>query len=357
MRIYDRLLLSTFLEYLAYTLAGSLVVFVLCDVFEHLGSLLDNQATAWQIARYYTYKAAWILDLVLPVALLLATLFTVGSMARYLELTALHASGLSLLQVTRSLIAAGFVFMLASFAWHEEVLPKANARAWRVWEVEIHKKDDRAQATRQLTATGSDGRIYYVERFDPTTKEIVGLKVVEAETAAVQVRLDVDRATWDGTQWTLHGATRRRFTGDREEVVRFEKLDAPELTLAPESLARHAVRYENMNIRELIAHQRLVEQTGGDPTTVRVDIQFHLAFPLVNMIVVFLGIILASDPRKTTIASGFGWTLLVGFGYYVLMNYGRALGQRQVMTPVIAAWAGNVIYAACTWVLYRRAKR
>ena len=89
----------------------------------------------------------------------------------------------------------------------------------------------------------------------------------------------------------------------------------------------------------------------------RVDVQFHLAFPLVNLIVVFLGVILASGPRKTTIASGFGWTLLVGFGYYVLMNFGRALGQREVMPPVLAAWAGNILYAIGTATLYWRAKR
>jgi lipopolysaccharide export system permease protein len=357
MKIYDRLLLGTFLRYLVYTLAGSLVLFVLVDVFDHLGSLLDNHATAWQIARYYTYKGAWILDVVLPIALLLATLFTVGSMARYLELTALYASGLSLLQITRSLLTAGVVFTLVSFAFHEEVLPRANARRWRVWEVEIHKKDDRAQAARQLTAIDSDGRIYYVRRFDPNTKEITGLKVVQADTSAVQVRLDVDRATWDGTQWTLHGVTRRRFSGDREQVARFEQLAAPELSLAPETLARQDVRYENMNVRELIAHRRLVEQTGGDPTSVKVDIQFHLAFPLVNLIVVFLGVILASGPRKTTIASGFGWTLLVGFGYYVLMNFGRALGQREVLSPVVGAWTANALYAVGTYVLFRRAKR
>lgn len=357
MRIHDRLLLGTFLRYLLYTLFGSLILFVLVDVFEHLGSLLDNHATAWQILRYYTYKGAWILDLVLPIALLLATLFTVGTMARYLELTALYAAGLSLLQVTRALLAAGLVFTVVSFVWHEEVLPTANTRRWHVWEVEIHKKDDRAQATRQLTATGADGRLYYVRRYDPATREILGLKVVEAQTASVRSRLDVDRATWDGTQWTLHGATRRTFAGDREVVTRFGELPAPELALKPEALERQDLRYENLNIRQLLAHQRLIEQTGGDPTSVRVDIQFHLAFPLVNLIVVFLGVILASGPRKTTIASGFGWTLLIGFGYYVLMNFGRALGQREVLTPVVAAWSGNVLYAAGTALLHWRAKR
>ena len=140
-------------------------------------------------------------------------------------------------------------------------------------------------------------------------------------------------------------------------MTHFSQLAAPELALTPESLRHHDVRYENMNIRQLRAHQRLVEQTGGNPTAVKVDVQFHLAFPLVNLIVVFLGVILASGPRKTTIASGFGWTLLVGFGYYVLMNFGRALGQREVLPPAVAAWAGNALYAAGTWILYLRARR
>ena len=39
MKIYDRLLLGTFLRHLVYTLVGSLVLFVLVDVFDHLGSL------------------------------------------------------------------------------------------------------------------------------------------------------------------------------------------------------------------------------------------------------------------------------------------------------------------------------
>ena len=70
-----------------------------------------------------------------------------------------------------------------------------------------------------------------------------------------------------------------------------------------------------------------------------------------------LGLILASGPRKTTVASGFGWTLLVSFGYYLFMNFGRSLGHAGTLSPLVAAWTGNAVYLAIFLVLYARARR
>jgi lipopolysaccharide export system permease protein len=100
-----------------------------------------------------------------------------------------------------------------------------------------------------------------------------------------------------------------------------------------------------------------VRRSGGDTTLGEVDIQFMLAFPAVHLIVVFMGILLASRPRKATIASGFGWTILVSFGYYICMNFGRALGHAGALPPVAAAWSGNAIYAGICWGLFARARR
>jgi len=357
MKICERFILSNFIRYLLYTLASSFILFTLVDLFDHLGSLLDNHATASQTLRYYFYKGAWIVDQVLPIAALLATLFTVGSMARYLELTALYACGLSLVRITRPLIVAGLVLVVGALGWREYVLPEANVRKWQVWEVEIHKKTETMRPTRQITATGPDGRLYYARKYDPNTQTVTGLKVLTMDGAVVRERLDAERATWDGQQWLLTQGTHRRFSGDQETIERFDSLAAHALSITPGGLYRTQVRQENMNIHQLMEHRRLLVQTGGDPTSVEVDIQFQLAFPLVNLIVVALGVVLASGPRKTTIASGFGVTVLVGFGYYLLMMFGRSLGHSGVLPAPVAGWAGNVVYAAVTWALFLRARR
>ncbi|MBE0566506.1 MAG: LptF/LptG family permease [Krumholzibacteria bacterium] len=355
--IIHRHLMATFLRNLAYTIVGAIVLFTMMDLLDHVGSFVDNKATASMVARYYVYKAAWIVDTVLPVAMLMATLFTVGAMARYLELTALFAAGRSLLGVTRPLVLLAVAVAAFSLAWREYVLPAANVERNRVWEVEVHRNPDRIRPTQNIALTGPDGRLYYARRFDPNTGLLTGLKIVTKDGAAVVERIDADRAEWDGAHWTLVGGVRRTFSGDRETIVPFDRLTARDLEMDPRSFFRDRIRPEDMNIRQLREHAELVRLTGGDATAAEVDIQFNLAFPLVNVIVVLMGIVLASGPRKTTIASGFGLTLLVSFGYYLFMNFGRALGHSGTIGPVPAAWSGNAAYALIFAVLWLRARR
>ena len=357
MRIHERLILGSFVRSLFNTLIASFILFTLVDLFDHMGSLIDNSATPSMITRYYLFKGAWIVDQVLPIAVLMATLFTVGGMARYLELTALYSSGLSLTRIARPLLLAGLVLTAVALGWREYVLPEANLRMWRVWEVEIHKQTEKLRPTRQIAATGPDGRLYYARKYDPNTKTVTGLKVMAMSGSVVTERVDAERAEWDGQHWILHHGTRRSFDGDREVIEPFEDLTASDLAITPGGLYRTRVRQENMNIRQLRDHRDLLRMTGGDPVSVEVDIHFQLAFPLVNFIVVCLGVVLASGPRKTTVASGFGLTLLVGFGYYLLMVFGRSLGHSGVLPPVVAGWGGNVLYAILTWILFARARR
>jgi lipopolysaccharide export system permease protein len=278
-------------------------------------------------------------------------------MARDLELTALFAAGWSLMRITTPLLVLAVVTTLLSLVWREYVLPEANLRRHRVWEVEIHGNPDRIRPTQRIALTGPDGRLYFARRFDPNTGLVTGLRIIAHDGSVVTERIDAVRAEWDGHHWTLVDGTRRVFTGDEEIVTSFDRLTARDLSVDPKSLYRDRIRQEDMNIRQLRAHADLVRQSGGDPTSALVDIQWNLAFPMVNLIVVFMGVILASGPRKTTIASGFGLTLAVSFGYYLFMNFGKSLGHSGTIPPLAAGWSGNAFYALVCLVLFARARR
>lgn len=355
--IIHRHLLGTFFRNLGFTIVGALVLFTLIDLLDHIGSFVDNNATAWQIMRYYGFKAVWTIDTVLPIAMLMATLFSVGTMARYLELTALFASGWSLMRITRPLIVVACLVTLFSLAWREYVLPVANVQRNQVWEVEIHGQPNSIRPTSHIALTASDGRLYYARKYDPNTGVITGLKILSHVGANITERVDAAWAHWDGTHWTLIDGTRRTFEGDEETTVTFDRLTATDLQVDPKSFYRDRIRQEDMNIRQLRDHVELVRHSGGDPTSAQVDMQFNLAFPVVNLIVVLMGILLASGPRKTTIASGFGFTLLVSFIYYLFMNFGRALGHNGTLPPIPAAWSGNVVYAVVFVIMFLRARR
>ncbi len=357
MTIIDRHLLSTFLRNLGNTLAGTLVLFTLMDLLDHMGSFVDNSASLSMVLRYYLYKSVWTIDTVLPIATLMAVLFTVGTMARYLEMTALFAVGRSLLQVCTPLIAVAFLLSLGSMAWREFVLPEANVRMHKVWEVEIHKNPDTINPTEHIAIRGPDDRKYYARKFDPESGILRGLKIITLDGSKVVERIDADRAEWNGKQWTLVGVVKREFRNQEEITTHFARLTATDLTIDPKGFYRDRIRQEDMNMRQLRDHAALVRESGGNPTSALVDIQFQLAFPWVNLIVALIGVVLASGPRKTTVASGFGLTLLVSFGYYMFMNFGKSFGHSGTVPPVLSAWAGNVFFLLLFLVLFLRARR
>ncbi len=357
MSLVHRHVLAGFLRSLLLALAGGIVLFTLVDLFEHLNNFMDNQATLSMVGRYYLYKMAWIIDTVLPISLLMATLFTVGGMARYNELTALFAAGFSLMQATRPLLGLAVLAALFSLAWHEYVLPPANVARERVWEVEVHKRPETIRPTNDVSVTGPGGRFWYARRYEPEARRLSGLRIVQTRGSEVVERIDADQALWQQDHWVLLEGTRRRFADERETVERFERLVVPGLGVTPEAFEQDRVDPQEMNLRQLAAYVARIRAAGGDPTEAAVDIQFLIAFPLINVIVVFMGVVLASGPRKTTIASGFGLTVLISFGYYMAMSLGRELGQSGALPPVAAAWSGNLAYAIIGWGLWLRARR
>ncbi len=357
MTIVHRYLLGSFLRNLIYTMLGALLIFTVMDLLDHMGSFVDNSATPSMIAHYYMYKSAWIIDTVLPIAVLMAVLFTVGTMARYLELTALFSAGWSLMQVTRPLIVSSLFLTLFSLSWHEFVLPKANILQRKVWEVEIHKHKDTINPTENIAVKGKADRMYYARRFDPETGILQGMRIITKKNSKIVEIIAADRAEWIKGHWTLTGVTRRRWQNDQEKTEHFARLTAADMTIDPKVFYRDRIRQKDMNIRQLRDHIQMVKQSGGNATNSMVDIQFNLAFPFVNIILTLMGIILASSPRKTTVASGFGLTLLVGFGYYMFMNFGKSLGHTGMIPPIPAAWAGNIFFLLLFFALYARARR
>ncbi len=357
MRLIHRSAVSGFLRILLFTLLGALILFTLIDLFDHMDSFMDNDATPSMMARYYLYKAPWIIDTVLPIGMLMATLFTVGMMARYNELTALFAAGRSLMQVTRPLLLLAVAASLFSLAWTEYVLPDANAEVERIWEVEVHGRPDRVRPTNDVALTGTDGWLYYARTFVPDRSRIKEFRAHRLDGPQVVERFDAETADWQEGQWLLRRGTRRWFGAEGDSIARFDLLQSGLSGITPETFADERVKPESMNARQLRRYIRMLRASGSDATAYEVDFHFKLAFPVVHVIVVFLGIMLASGPRKTTVASGFGWTILISFGYYLSVNFGRALGHSGALPPVIAAWAGNLAYTVLALGLFARLRR
>ena len=143
MKIHDRYILTGFWRNVLLGILAFLVIYITVDINEKIDDFIDNNATMLEIFSYYIFKLPWIVMLITPVSVLLATVFTLGKLARQNELTAFIASGTSLVRVAGPIILSALAITFFSIIFGEFVVPRANRRGERIMEVNIKKNQQR----------------------------------------------------------------------------------------------------------------------------------------------------------------------------------------------------------------------
>src|SRR6185503_9226184 len=108
MRLIDRYLLREFLFWLAVFFAGFLMIYIVFDLGLDVHRFQQAHLRGKDFVEYYFYEIPEFIPIALPVAILLATLYVVTNHARYNEITAIRAAGVSLMRLCLPYIVAGF---------------------------------------------------------------------------------------------------------------------------------------------------------------------------------------------------------------------------------------------------------
>src|SRR5260370_35801480 len=98
-------LLREWLRVLLVTLLGFPILVIVIDLTDKLDQYMARGIKPGTVALSYVFDLPEKMFLVLPVAVLFATVFTVGSLGRHSELTAAKASGISFHRLGRAPVA------------------------------------------------------------------------------------------------------------------------------------------------------------------------------------------------------------------------------------------------------------
>lgn len=358
MRILDRYVLGGFLQSAALGLVAFVSVFTIVDVFEKMDVFIDNHARLADIALYFLFKLPYVIALVLPIALLLAALLSLGQLQRQNELAAMTTSGVSLVRILRPVLLASAALSVVSFAFTELVVPPANTRREEVYSEKIKKRRRPAgQSQTNLSYLGHGGRIYLARFYDAPRQRLRDLVVQEFDGSTITKRLDAREAEWNGENWMLHNGYLRLFTDSGETVVPFRRYMDSRLIEEPEDFAKRDRDPFNMSLAELRRYIERVRESGGRAQKYLVEANLKVSFPFINFIIVLVGTSVGVRIRRSHRAVGLGLALAIAFGYYGFLRVGQALGHNGTLPPLLAAWIGNLAFLAAGTVLLRRANR
>jgi LPS export ABC transporter permease LptG len=356
--IIDRYLLRQFLGFVLVGLAVASALFVIVDLLQTLDRYLRIKPPLIYIAEHFLFALPVALHQGLPIVMLVATIFLFLTLARWQELTALKAAGVSLYRASAPILLCGLAVSVAAGLFQEFVLPEITERGEEVDRVKIRGQLPRhLQSRTRMWLRSSDSRFYRVELLNPATNDLYGVTVFEVDGDFRLVnRLDARQGRWSPDGWEfIDGAVREIDREGHVTTVPFMRT-AVELEETVKDFTDVQKRPAMMSYRELNDYVGKLEAAGFQARKYMVDMYAKLSGPLENLIVVLVAIPFALHAPRGGRLYGIGLAIGIMAAYLVLDRSARALGQADLLPPLLAAWSANVIFLGLGTALFLRSR-
>ena len=352
----DRYVFSEFFKILVATALGFPLLLVVIDLTDNLEKYLARNLARRDIAMSYVYWVPESMFMVLPAAVLFATIFSIGAFTRHSEITAAKASGISFYRLALpifvgAVLAAGLDLGLG------ELVPVTNVRRNDL----LAEDKFRGTTTRYNFAfAGEGGRVYKVGSLNTLQQRLEQIQV-ERRGSGVDyptMLIAAERASWkprDG--WTFEQGNVKLVTDSSPDFsVSFSRMIDRGFRERPTDLMAKPRSYQEMRYGELTRFIRAKERSGEDANQYRVERALKIAIPITCIIIALFGAPLATSTQRGGAAYGIGISLAITVVFLMLVQMTKAVGSKGLMPPDLAAWVPSALFALLGVVLLTRVR-
>ena len=362
-RLLDRYLFRELLTPLAICLGGFLVFYTSFDLFTRLPDLQEHKLHLRDVLEYCAAQAPAFLNLVLPLALLPALLYTLTNHARHNEITAMRAAGISLWRICTPYFVVGLALTVGSFALNEYLVPRSAEWAFRIKTRYIQTPEDmRLQNQTQPIGVknASAHRMWYIRKYNAHTTAMFGVTVhwpvadgsSRVLSASHAVRTNGVWTFFDATEWSQSDPSLLTMT----KLLETNELAMPEFDETPKQIQGEIMMGNSdmfgpdtdaIPLREIWAYLQLnSHMTHQQASRLLTAFYGRLAQPWTCLVVVFIAIPFGAGSGRRNLFFGVAGSIFIVAGYLVAEKLSLALGTNGVLPAGLAAWLPNLLFAA-----------
>jgi lipopolysaccharide export system permease protein len=348
MSIISRYILATYFRIFGLCAGAFTTIYLVIDFLEKIGRFTRAQGEVQHILLYFLFKIPEIVNEITPLAVLMATLLTLGVLSRHSEIIAMRGCGISITQITTPILVSAFVISLFTFVITEIVIPASYARMRYIQEILIEKKSPNTFFRQQNIWYREENTLLLARTFIPTDLTLKGITLWQMGAGMKPVqRIDASTAVFTDAGWLLKDVVVRDIGGGNVvATVRKKELPVP-LKLKIAELKVLEKETSTMSIFALRHYCIKLRKGGYDDTRYQALFQSRISLPFASLVMGFLGIPFALRSGRTSgIAIGIGVSLGIGFSYFAINAVLLSFGQAGVLMPLVSAWAANLIFAA-----------
>ncbi len=196
--------LKSFLPVFAMTFFIVLFIVLMQFLWRYVDDLVGKGLEISVLAELFFYAAVTMVPMSLPLAILLASLMTFGNFGEKFELTAMKASGISLVRVMMPLIVLISLIAIGAFFFQNEVLPRAQVKMYTLLFSVKQKKPD-VEIPEGAFYTEIDGFNLYVKHKDREGGKMHDVMIYDVRNGGVNATILLsDSATLNFTPDMSH---------------------------------------------------------------------------------------------------------------------------------------------------------
>ncbi|MGA1193782.1 MAG: LptF/LptG family permease [Kiritimatiellia bacterium] len=349
MKLIDRYLLKSFLVPLFYCLAAFTLVYVIFDLFDNLSDFIDGKTPVSRVSFYYAALLPTVLVYIVPVSLLLAVLASLSSLTKNNELTAMRASGVSLMRLMLPYVLVGLMASLIVLFVNESIGPTASYWCKKFISEQKQANPDAVHTAEIAMNKETAGRIWYIREYDTRSNRMRGIEVTQRrEDGSEEYKMQASEGQWLDGYWVFTDLNQQFYDlygNPRGLPKMFQTREMYEYTEKPVDFLSEVKPPEFMSSAELIRYIRMNESAQPEATGRRmVDLHFRLAQPWTCFVVTLLGIPFGNQTGRKGALRGFILSLGLFFGYYAVVNFGLFLGKDGALPAWIAGWLPHILF-------------
>jgi lipopolysaccharide export system permease protein len=354
MKKIDWYIVKKFVGTFVFAIMIMAVISCVIDLSEKMNDFVEKKAPLVDILNYFKNFIPHIVALLFPLFIFIATIFFTSKLAYKSEIIAMLATGMSFQRFLRPYIIGGvFLCGISLFANHY-IVPVANKGRLAFEDKYIHFT---AESSDQNIHLGLSKNLYiYVQSYNYKLNSGNRFTSERLEGTLLKEKIMADRISYDSTTktWTLYNATIRKNNGLKEELTTVTELKQ-KYPFTPADLE------ENEGVKEALTTPQLSKYIAREELRGRETLNYfyvekyrRTAQPFAGMIMVIMGACIAS--RK--IRGGSGLHLALGIVlsaiYIMILQFSTTFSTTTGMSPLLAVWIPNIVFAVVAMFLLRQ---
>jgi len=331
------------------------LVLNLVDLFMNIATYLQNNCTVKQIGTVmlnYVPKTIWYS---VPIAILFSTSYSLSDMYANNELTALFASGVSLLKFTFPVLLVAMILSFGLFVFENACVVQTYEKKVSL-QKELLQKEENENNSNVIVLSDNGKIIYKATQYYEESKRLQNVYIIfRDENKKLERIVHTNLATWDfdAGHWSLQNAISYQENNGEYTVKPFPKKDEELLNESYEIFRKNIINVQSVSAKEAKIYINHLRKAGLPYFEQQAEYYKKFAFPFIVFIVVFLSVGLTGKTRKNVLLISLASCIGASVLFYVMHMVTMVFAKHGYISPFSGAWSPVIIFTIASIILLK----